>query len=91
MKKTTSIFSTILVFAFSVLSSHLSIAKELTLWYDEEAPDSDMGWVNRSIPLGNGYMGVNVFGGTKSERIQITENSLFDGPSAPGLNRKGLS
>lgn len=52
--------------------------KELRLWYDEPAPDSNDGWVNRSLPLGNGYMGVNVFGGVAKERLQITENSLMD-------------
>ena len=61
------------------------------LWYDEPAPDSNAGWVNRSIPMGNGYMGVNVFGGTASERIQITENSLYDSTEGRGLRRGGLN
>ena len=63
----------------------------MRLWYDEPAPDSNDGWVNRSIPLGNGYMGVNVFGGTDSERIQITENSLYDSTEGRGLHRGGLN
>ncbi|WP_231744089.1 glycoside hydrolase family 95 protein [Stieleria neptunia] len=65
--------------------------KTLRLWYDEPAPDSDAGWVNRSIPMGNGYMGANVFGGTASERIQITENSLYDSTEGRGLRRGGLN
>ena len=65
--------------------------KALRLWYDEPAPDSNAGWVNRSIPMGNGYMGVNVFGGTASERIQITENSLYDSTEGRGLRRGGLN
>ena len=65
--------------------------KALRLWYNEPAPDSDAGWVNRSIPMGNGYMGVNVFGGTTSERIQITENSLYDSAEGRGLRRGGLN
>ena len=65
--------------------------KALRLWYDEPAPDSDAGWVNRSIPMGNGYMGVNVFGGTATERIQITENSLYDSTEGRGLRRGGLN
>jgi alpha-L-fucosidase 2 len=65
--------------------------KALRLWYNEPAPDSDAGWVNRSIPMGNGYMGVNVFGGTTSERIQITENSLYDSVAGKGLRRTGLN
>ena len=66
-------------------------AKPLRMWYDEPAPDSDDGWVDRSIPMGNGYMGVNVFGGADSERIQITENSLYDSTEGRGLNRGGLN
>lgn len=66
--------------------------KTLRLWYDEEAPygnenqefyrysalkDND-GWMRWSIPLGNGYMGANVFGRTETERIQISEATLFN-------------
>ena len=52
--------------------------KELRLWYDEPAPDSDDGWEQWSLPIGCGYLGANIFGRTDRERIQITENSLFD-------------
>ncbi|WP_146602613.1 glycoside hydrolase family 95 protein [Novipirellula aureliae] len=65
--------------------------KALRMWYSEPAPDSDAGWVNRSIPMGNGYMGINVFGGTGTERIQITENSLYDSEEGSGLRRGGLN
>ena len=65
--------------------------KALRLWYDAPAPDSNDGWVDRSIPMGNGYMGANVFGGTASERIQITENSLYDSTEGRGLRRGGLN
>ena len=34
------------------------------------------GWERWSLPLGNGYMGINVFGRTDVERLLITENSL---------------
>lgn len=64
--------------------------KEYELWYDKEPPfgfenrafhkageaSPDDGWEKWSLPIGNGYMGVNVFGRTKTERLQITENSL---------------
>ena len=63
----------------------------MRLWYDEAAPDSNQGWIERSIPMGNGYMGINVFGGVKKERIQITENSLYDWGSDRGLRRRGLN
>ncbi len=65
--------------------------KTLRLWYDKPTPDNDKGWVNRSIPMGNGYMGVNVFGGITTERIQITENSLYDWGEDSGLKRRGLN
>ena len=64
--------------------------KHYELWYTKEAPfgqedfylfrhgrrSSDDGWEKWSLPLGNGYMGINVFGRTETERLQITENSL---------------
>ncbi len=64
--------------------------KPLRLYYDEEAPYgnetpseifnwgsyADDGWEKWALPLGNGYMGVVVFGRTATERLQITENSL---------------
>ena len=65
--------------------------KTMRLRYDEPAPDSNLGWANRSIPMGNGYMGVNVFGGTEKDRIQITENSLYDWGPDRGLKRRGLN
>lgn len=34
------------------------------------------GWERWSLPIGNGYMGVNIFGRTDEERLLITENSL---------------
>ncbi|MDA9335811.1 glycoside hydrolase family 95 protein [Flavobacteriaceae bacterium] len=68
------------------------ITKTLRLWYNEPSPNDDKGWVSRSIPMGNGYMGVNIFGGTATERIQITENSLYDwGEKDRGLKRRGVN
>lgn len=78
--------------------------KILKLWYDEPAPmggiatsGSDKGydraWENWSLPLGCGYMGVNVFGRTDTERIQITENSLANPYDSNGIAsfRQGLN
>jgi hypothetical protein len=44
------------------------------VWRDERYKND--GWEKWSLPLGNGYMGVNVFGRTETERLQVTENSL---------------
>ena len=60
----------------------------LGLLYDHPAANSNDGWVSQSLPLGNGYMGVNLFGGVQQDRLQITENSLVDAPTEKigGLN-----
>ncbi len=74
------------------------MAKELRLWYDKEAPFGneninrrsadvdDDGWEKWSLPIGNGYMGVNIFGRTYTERLQITENSMVNTYRTGGLN-----
>lgn len=70
--------------------------KKYELFYTSEAPFGaedyyifshndfpnlpDDGWEKWSLPIGNGYMGVNVFGRTDTERLQITENS-FSNPA----------
>lgn len=65
--------------------------KNYQLWYNSPAPNRgpnknievsghgtpwDADWENWSLPIGNGYLGANVFGRTDTERIQLTENSL---------------
>ncbi|MBR5446096.1 MAG: glycoside hydrolase N-terminal domain-containing protein, partial [Clostridia bacterium] len=59
---------------------------ELKLRYRNPAPDSEEGWERYSLPIGNSYMGGNVFGGVEYERIQITENSLQNPGHLGGLN-----
>ena len=39
----------------------------------------DADWEAHSYPIGNGYMGANIFGRTDTERIQITEKTLTNG------------
>ena len=77
----------------------------LRLWYDEPAPitatehsdkatgssGSDIGWEQYSLPIGNGYMGANVFGRTETERIQITEKTLANNQEAYGDTTQGAS
>ena len=64
--------------------------KTYKLWYDAPAPNRgkdyskevaggkpyDKDWENWSLPIGNGWLGANIFGRTDTERIQITENTL---------------
>ena len=45
----------------------------------------DADWEQESYPIGNGFMGANIFGRTDTERIQITEKTLAN----EGLYDKG--
>ena len=62
--------------------------KNLKLWYvnpaDASIPDDKNGWVNdsewlKALPLGNGSLGVMVFGDVNLERIQLNEESMWSG------------
>ncbi|MEO7766476.1 MAG: glycoside hydrolase family 95 protein [Ferruginibacter sp.] len=44
------------------------------LWYNHPA-----GSWTEALPLGNGYLGAMVFGGTATERLQLNENTLYSG------------
>ena len=50
---------------------------DLILKYNKPAENSVKGWENESLPLGNGFMGVSVFGGISKERLQINDPTLF--------------
>ena len=62
----------------------------LRLQYNKEAPVtsseheseatwySDVSWEKWSLPMGNGYMGANIFGRTETERIQISEKTMVN-------------
>lgn len=52
-----------------------SRAEQRTLWYAEPASD----WSNEGLPIGNGRLGAMLLGGTRVERIQFNENSLWSG------------
>lgn len=44
------------------------------LWFQKEADN----W-NEALPIGNGFLGAMVFGGTSTERIQVNEDSVWSG------------
>ncbi|MFC4855184.1 glycosyl hydrolase family 95 catalytic domain-containing protein [Actinophytocola glycyrrhizae] len=55
----------------------------MTLWYDEPATD----WESKSLPIGNGALGMSVFGGVRNEQLQFNEKSLWTGgPGSPGYD-----
>jgi hypothetical protein len=71
------------------------VQKQYKLWYDKPAPNrgrvsnepkaKDPDWEAWSLPLGCGYFGVNIFGRTDVERMQVTEVSLSS-PYPNGVN-----
>jgi alpha-L-fucosidase 2 len=69
----TLIFSVTLFFSCN-LKEDLQESKNLKLWYQAPAQN----W-NEAFPLGNGRLAAMCFGGTKTERYQINEESLWAG------------
>lgn len=68
------------------LGLHLSLAQDLTLWYDSPARN----WMNEALPIGNGYMGAMFYGGPIEDEVQISEESFWaGGPRANGNYRGG--
>jgi alpha-L-fucosidase 2 len=64
-------------------------APEIPIKYNEKTPldtnPDDNAWENWSLPIGNGYLGANIFGRTITERVQLTDNTLaskshYNGP-----------
>ncbi|MEC3908481.1 glycoside hydrolase N-terminal domain-containing protein [Tamlana sp. 2201CG12-4] len=64
-----------LIGAYSWAQNH-----NTTLWYEHPAED----WRTQALHLGNGYMGASYYGGIKSERFDITEETMWFG--GPGEN-----
>src|SRR6056297_1978467 len=90
MRKVTTLFY-LLCFCSNVFSQDNSTKHIYEIWDDLPAPNRgadyakvtmgkgypyDADWEKESYPIGNGYMGANIFGRTDMERIQITEKTL---------------
>ena len=52
----------------------------LKLQYDQPATD----WETEGLPLGNGFLGVTVYGGVEQDKILLNEHTLWSG--GPGAN-----
>ncbi|AZM44691.1 alpha-L-fucosidase [Streptomyces sp. WAC 06738] len=64
-------------------SESVDSSDELSLWYDKPAAD----WERESLPLGNGALGVGVFGTLASEQLTLNEKTLWTGgPGSPGYD-----
>jgi len=59
--------------------------RELKLWYNEPANE----WVE-ALPIGNGRLGAMIFGGIKTERIQLNEESVWTGGPIERANPEAL-
>ncbi len=57
----------------------------LTLWYRRPASV----W-EEALPIGNGRLGAMVFGGVADERLQLNEDTLWDGYPLDPANPEGL-
>ncbi|MGJ8653626.1 MAG: glycoside hydrolase family 95 protein [Opitutaceae bacterium] len=58
----------------------------LVLWYDEPAEK----WENNALPVGNGRLAAMVFGGVDKERIQINEETVWEGEYLDRHNPEAL-
>jgi len=61
-------------------------AEDLTLWYGQ----STVRWVE-ALPIGNGRIGAMVFGGVERERLQLNEDTLWDGYKRDASNPAALA
>src|SRR6476619_2103675 len=69
------------------LGARAFAAAPAELWYDKPATD----WEKEALPIGNGRIGAMVFGAVDSERLQISEKSLWTGgPCSEGGYDYGL-
>lgn len=57
--------------------------------YGQNPPNPRQGWVE-ALPVGNGRMGAMVFGGINRERIQLNEESIWDGHQSDRNNLEAL-
>ena len=60
-------------------------ANNLVLWYQKPAQE----WTD-ALPVGNGRLGAMVFGSVQRERIQLNEETLWDGGPRDTNNPKAL-
>jgi alpha-L-fucosidase 2 len=74
----------IFILIIFVACSQAHAQNQLKLWYDKPASI----W-EEALPLGNGKTGAMVFGGVKTERFQLNDNTLWSGAPVDGNNPEG--
>jgi alpha-L-fucosidase 2 len=50
-------------------------SQQSTLWYRQSASD----WQSQALPIGNGRLGAMIFGDSRHEHLQLSEDSLWTG------------
>lgn len=63
--------------------------KSLVMRYFLPAESTNEGWEKYSLPIGNGYFGASIFGGTDIERIQFTTNTFANPYNLGGVTNFG--
>lgn len=88
MKSITIQLAAILALLIFISCNDAKQEAHLKLWYNQPADalaeDSPSGWNDdpewlKALPLGNGSLGVMVFGDVNKERIQLNEESMWSG------------
>jgi len=90
----------LLIFSFLILFYTTIYAQDdLKLWYKSPAnasiSDSPNGWKDdaewlKALPLGNGSLGLMVYGDVNKERIQLNEESMWSGSPDDNDNPKAF-
>jgi len=62
--------------------------KHYSFFFDSPASLDMKGWEQGSMPLGNGYFGVNFFGGVGTELWQISEKSVWMTSANPKVDQR---
>ena len=70
----------------TIACAHARSIEPLTLWYAQPATD----W-NAALPVGNGRLGAMVFGGVAKERLQLNEDTVWEGYKRDGANTNALA
>jgi alpha-L-fucosidase 2 len=84
--RTTSVCS-LLLFAFSMAPARAAVARpsDPVLWYTHPAQE----WKD-ALPVGNGRLGAMVFGRVAKERIQLNEDTIWNGKPRDRVNPEAL-
>src|SRR6516164_8186783 len=73
----------LIFFAFSA-QTPIAVKNSNLIWYRQPAAS----W-NEALPIGNGRLGAMVFGGVRSERIQLNEDTIWAGEKRDRNNPEG--